>query len=182
MRLFVLLSMIGLLSFPASAQTPAEEQAGAELSYDDFGVPEQTLKVIEPAAQENAEETKAFPDCNDNLLVLEVRRVLAADTEGIKEESIVERRARLLALKNTENFRSIEVSSFRPEDNYELANILISAKINEGQTNESFRICVSDNPTLKRRIFLLLQEQSDDVKVYIVNYRPGKVTSFIFKK
>ena len=74
------------------------------------------------------------------------------------------------------------MSSFRPEENYELANILISAKINERQTNESFRICVSDNPTLKRRIFLLLQEQSDDVKVNIVNYRPGKVTSFIFKK
>ena len=182
MRLFVLLSMIGLLSFSAFAQTPAGEQTGAEISYDDFGIPEQTLKVIKPAVQENVTETKIFPDCNDELLISEVRRVLAADTKEIKEESIVERRARLLALKNTENFRSVDVDTFRPEDNYELANILITAKINEGQTNESFRICVSDNPTLKRRIFLLLQEQSDDVKVNIVNYRPGKVTSFIFKK
>ena len=182
MRLFVLLSMIGLLSFPASAQTPAEEQAGAELSYDDFGIPEQTLKVIKPSAQENAEETKAFPDCNDNLLVLEVRRVLAADTEGIKEESIAERRARLLALKNTEKFTLIELSSFKPEDNYELANIIIAAKVNDGMTNEDFRICVSDNPILKRRIFLLLQEDNTDFKVSIINYRPGKISSFIYKK
>ena len=182
MRLFVLLSAMSLLSFSAFAQAPAEEQAGAGVSYDDFGVPEQTLKVIEPSVQENTVETKAFPDCNDEVLISEVRRVLAVATEEIKEESISEKRARLLALKNTENFKPIDVNTFRPEDNYELANILITAKVNEGLTNEDFQICASDNPILKRRIFLLLQEDGDNFKVNIINYRPGKVASFIYKK
>ena len=182
MRLFVLLSMIVLLSFSAFAQTPAEEQTGAEISYDDFGIPEQTVKVIEPVEGEKVKEVKTFPSCNDSGLITKVRQELSIDSAEVKEESISERRLRILALKNTENFTPIEVASFRPEENYELANILITAKVNEGLTNEDFCICVSDNPILNRRIFLLLQEDGDNFKVSIVNYRPGKVTSFNYKK
>ena len=181
MRLAVLLSVMSLLNFSAFAQTPAEDQTGAEVSYDDFGIPEQTLKVIEPVTDKK-QEGRAFPSCDDEVLLSEVRNVLSTDSKEVKDESISERRSRLLALKNTENFEPIEVSSFKPEDNYELANILITAKVNEGLTNEDFHICVSDNPVLNRRIFLLLQEDGDGFKVSIVNYRPGKVNSFIYKK
>ena len=182
MRLAVLLSVMSLFSFSVFAQTTAEEPSDAEISYDDFGIPEQTLKVIEPVVEENKNEAKAFPACDDAALVAQVRQELAADSAEIQEESISERRSRLLALKNTENFTLVEVSTFRPEDNYELANILITAKVNDGLTNEDFQICAGDNQILKRRVFLLLQEAGADFNVSIINYRPGKVTSFIYKK
>ena len=59
---------------------------------------------------------------------------------------------------------------------------MIAAKINGGLSNADFRICASDNPVLRRRVFLLLRESEGSIRVDVVNYRPGAVPSFVYKK
>lgn len=177
MRCLVLLLMFCLISASAKAQE------AAEVGYDAFGVPEQEVKVIKaapvPAA---AAVSSSFPDCADAALQNGIRQLLSQDEIRISDESIAARRARLLALKNVGGFVPVDVSTFKPQDNYELANILITAKINQGLNNADFRICASENPVLKRRIFLLMQKTAEGLRVYVVNYRPGTTPSFLYKK
>ncbi len=177
MRCLVLLLMSCFLSASAKAQDGARE-----VSYDAFGVPEQTVKVIEAAPRMHQTVPDNFPSCDDSALLEGVRRAMSEDEDSLGDESISARRARLLALKNINNFSALDVDAFRPDDNYELANILIAAKINGGLSNADFRICASDNPVLRRRIFLLLRESEGSIRVDVVNYRPGAVPSFVYKK
>lgn len=171
-----------LLSCFLSASAKAQDNA-PEIKYDAFGVPEQEVRVIKAApAPAAAAVSSFFPDCADVALQNGVRQLLSQDESRISDASIAARRARLLALKNIGGFTPVEVSSFKPDDNYELANILITAKVNEGLTNADFRICAGDNPVLKRRVFLLLQRTDDGVKVYVANYRSGTVPSFFYEK
>lgn len=177
MRCLVLLLMSCFLSASAKAQDGARE-----VSYDAFGVPEQTVKVIEAAPRIHQTVPDNFPSCDDSALLDGVRRVMTEDENKLGDESISARRARLLALKNISNFSAVDVNAFRPDDNFELANILIAEKVNRGLSNADFRICASDNPVLKRRVFLLLRESTDGIRVDVVNYRPGTVPTFIYKK
>lgn len=129
-----------------------------------------------------AQEPNAFPECNDAALLEGVREAIAKDENALENESVVDYRARLLALKNVRNFTPLDVASFHPDDNRRVADILITAKINEGLTNADFRLCASDNPILKRRIFLLMRPAAEGLEVDIVNYRFGAIPSFIYKK
>ncbi len=155
-----------------------------EVEYDMFGVPTQEIRVIESPAVAAPQNPVEFPPCDDAALLAGVRRLLAEDESKIADESIVARRKRLLALKNADNFAPLAIRSFRPQDNYALANIMITAKINDGLTDDDFAICIGDNPILKRRIYLLLRNINKDggIRVDVVNYRLNMSPFFIYEK
>ena len=96
-------------------------------------------------------------------------------------ENLVAKRARLLALKNVDKFESVEVDSFRPDMNYDVANILVSSKINDGLVNSDFAICVADNAVLDRKIYLVMKRKEDKISVLIVNYKRGVIPSFVYE-
>lgn len=176
MRRLVFMLMLAMISGSAFAQD------GADISYDMFGVPEQTIKVLKPAVEETSAAAPMFPDCNDHQLLSGVRASLESGEERLDGENTVAYRGRRLALKNIDNFHEQSVAEFNPDDNRDLATLLVTTKINRGLTDTDFKICAGDNPALHRRVFLLLSSQDDAVRVQIVNFRSGKYPSFVLKK
>lgn len=176
MRIFVPLLTVLLFADVALAQNSQEQ-----VKYNSFGVPEQVLKIIVPNQSDEAEKNdnaKPFPECSDPLLINKIQNILNNDKSNIEEESIVQRRARILAAKNMTNFTPIDIDKFTPKTNRDVANIMISAKINQGLSDDDFAICEGDNPILKRRVYLLMQRLDSEIIVFIVNYRIGRIPSF----
>ncbi len=158
----------------------ASDNTIAEKEYDDFGVPTEVIRVVEPKREaENSEVL--FPSCSDVELLKQVRAILDEGGNSGINENLVAKRARLLALKNVDKFESVEVDSFRPDMNYDVANILVSSKINDGLVNSDFAICVADNAVLDRKFYLVMKRKEDKISVLIVNYKRGVIPSFVYE-
>ncbi|MBR2033724.1 MAG: hypothetical protein IKA03_03520 [Alphaproteobacteria bacterium] len=176
MRIFVSLLVSLFFANAAWAQNSHEE-----IEYNPFGVPEQVVKVIVPnkLAIEEPTTPLKFPLCSDASLIDKLQNILKEDNLSLDNESIIQKRARILAAKNMTNFSPVDVKTFRPEINREIANIMITAKINQGLTNDDFAICAGDNPILKRRVYLLMQRKDTEIAVSVVNYRIDRIPSFV---
>lgn len=176
MRVFVSLLISLFFANAAWAQNPHEE-----VEYNPFGVPDQVLKVIVPdkLVLEEQINTFKFPLCSDALLIEKLQNILKEDNLSTNIESTIQKRARVLAAKNMTNFSPVDVKTFRPEINREIANIMITAKINQGLTDDDFAICAGDNPILKRRVYLLMQRKDSEITVSVVNYRIDTIPSFV---
>ena len=178
MRVFV-----PLLSFVLFINIAWAQNSHEEIEYNPFGVPEQILKVITPEQLDIVKkdgDVKPFPKCSDPLLISKIQKILNDDNLNIEVESVVQKRARILAAKNMATFSSVDVANFNPKTNRDVANMMITAKINQGLSNDDFAICVGDNPILKRRVYLLMQRKDSEITVFIVNYRTAVTPSFIF--
>ncbi len=162
----------------------AQEAAAPEVQYNAFGVPEQVVKEIAAAEAEHPAVVPAF-DCNNAELLKQVRDKIDSLQSQTSEENVVERRRRLLSLKYVENFRPLSVEDFVPRDNYRVANRMIYVKINEGLKDSDLRLCVSDNPILDRKVYLLMYRLKDEIRVDIINYTAAADVSepfIIYKK
>lgn len=177
MRCLIFALAFGLWTSVAYAQDSA-----SDITYDWFGVPEQTIKIVKPAAKQSAGQEFDFPDCNESKLLAGVHRTIAENMAKGVSENVISRRSRLLTLKNMKNFVPVDIKTIRPHDNPQLAAVLVSEKINSGLNDNNFRICAGDNPIVQKRVFLLLQADDTDIIVKIINYNPHKVLSFIYKK
>lgn len=176
MRIFV--SLLVSLFFANAAWA---QNSHGEIEYNPFGVPEQVVKVIVPNKLAIEEQTTPlkFPLCSDASLIDKLQNILKEDNLNTNNESTIQKRARILAAKNMTNFSPVDVKTFRPEINREIANIMITAKINQGLTNDDFAICAGDNPILKRRVYLLMQRKDSEITVSVVNYRIDTIPSFV---
>ena len=138
------------------------------------------IKTIDNSQQHVSSDNHLvkFPDCNDATIIKNLSEILAQDKITLSENNILELRSKLLARRNFNKFKSIPLADFRPQDNFDIANLLITLKINQGLKDNDFHICVSGNPILKRRIWLLMIQKNDYIQVNIINYKSGKIFSF----
>lgn len=177
MRCLALALAFVWLTCAAQAQDNA-----ANLTYDMFGVPEQTIKVVKPVEKLGSDLSYDFPDCNAPELIAATQKSIADDMANISGESAISRRYRLLTLKSMNQFEAMDINTVRPQDEPELAAILVVDKINFGRHDEEFKICAGENLVTHKRVFLLLRAENDGFNVKIVNYFPHRILSFIYKK
>lgn len=149
----------------------AQEAAGAApaMEYDTFGVPKQVLREI---TAPNRPEALTSPDvdCNDAGLLQQVKDKISELQKAADDENVVERRARLLALKHIGSFAEQNPAEFQPKDNYRVANRIIAVKINGHLKDEELKLCVGGNPVLERKVYLLMYRINGAVYVDIINY------------
>lgn len=165
MRCLAVVTALVLWSNCAAAQ----DAAAPEVRYNTFGVPEQVVREIASAEAERPAAAPAL-DCNDAGLLAQVRGKIDSLQPQAAGENVVERRRRLLSLKHIGKFRPLSVADFVPRDNYRVANRMIYVKINEGLKDSDLRLCVSDNPVLDRKVYLLMYRLKDEIRVEIINY------------
>lgn len=175
MRFFVLI-VLCLLGRSSLAQEDA-------YPYDLFGNPLTPLKVISANNDDKDEKHPIFLDCNDKCLLENLDSFIPSDKKILKDESIVAYRHRILAQKHITNFTSLSLDDFELDKNRQIAELLISEKINKGLQDKDFALCASDNPILKRKVYLLQQHNDDgDILVYVIGYNIDKIHQFICKK
>ena len=158
---------VALVMLLWSSYSAAQDNATAEVEYNAFGVPNQVVRSISANSSEPNSRTIEI-DCNNVELLNQVRqKINSLQTE---EENIVKHRRRLLALKHIEKFSHLSVKDFVPKDNYRVANRIITIKINNGLKDEDLQLCVSSNPILSRKVYLLIYTLEDKKYVEIINY------------
>lgn len=154
--------------------------------YDMFGNPVDAIKVISVEEKEHADEAElkyVFLACDDKRLLDGLSSVTSADKKILDGESIIAYRHRILAQKHITNFSSLPLNKFNVIESLQLAEVLISEKIKKSLQDKDFAICVSDNPILKRKVYLLQQYNADgNILVYVIGYSVDKIHQFICKK
>ncbi len=186
MKRFLAFLIFGCLFTPRAGAQDAAIQAEADAARNLFGVPEQTLRIIEaPRTQPASSRQKTFPQCSDPVLIAQAQEVLRQARKGDDNQgSIYRRRRTVLALKNIDNFKEVSLKTFRPKDNYTVAQKMMTIKMNEHISEADLQLCASDNPILKNKVYLLLHEVPEGIKADILNYPLGENEdnpSFIYK-
>lgn len=167
MRYLAIVLTFVLWSGVSAAQEDSGSAPAAE--YNTFGVPNQVLREITaPNRPENL--TPPDVDCNDAGLLQQVRDKISELQKAADDENVVERRARLLALKHIGSFAEQNPAEFQPKDNYRVANRIIAVKINRHLKDGELKLCVSGNPVLDRKIYMLIYRFEGSVYVEIINY------------
>lgn len=172
---------------PAAQEISAAENSPAP-KLNSFGTSEETIQIIN---NQDGGEIRLAPEisprkptCENPMLLTQVHQAVSAWQQKSPAENIYDRRARLLTIKNIRSFAAVDVESFVPADNYKVADRMITVKINERLSNQDLQLCVSNNPILKDKIYLLLRPLNDDtVGVDVLNY-PGtekSPISFVFR-
>ncbi len=175
MRLLMLLAicLFGRLSW-------AQEDANP---YDLFGNPTDIIKVISADNNNTDEDNPVFLACDDKILQDRLMSIISSGDKIEKNESIINYRHRVLAQKHLTNFISLPLDSFNADENRKLAELLVSEKINKGMHDKDFAICVSDNPVLKHKVYLLQRYNSNnEILIDIIGYNADKILQFIYKK
>lgn len=181
MRCLWLLTFFGLVAGSAAATgapAPREKETSAEkveetVKFNAFGVPAETVTVIENQDAVRPNSGHLFPDCQASALEDQVRKRIISFQGETKAENTYERRARRLAEKNIGSFTQVDLEKFSPADNYLIADRLITLKINRKLTDHDFRLCVGSNPLTSRQLYLLMYPAlgEEGVSVDVLNFQ-----------
>lgn len=181
MRCLWLLTLFGLFAGSAAAAgaaAPREKETPAEkveetVKFNAFGVPAETVTVIENQDAVRPEAGHSFPDCQTPALEQQVRDRIISFQGETKAENTYERRARRLAEKNIGSFTPVDLAKFSPADNYLIADRLITLKISRKLTDHDFQLCVGSNPLTSRQLYLLMYPApgKEGISVDVLNFQ-----------
>lgn len=147
-----------------------------------FGYPDKNLvTIIENTTTDEGAHINPKPDCHNAKLVSEAQAVLQPyiDTNA---QTISDKRKIKLVLKNIDNFTPLDIKQVGIEQNPIVAARMIELKINNRLSEQNIKICQSDNPVLSAKIYLIMYDDGDNVKVEILNFANKTIPSFIFSK
>lgn len=153
-----------------------------------FGEPEQPIAEI-PAVEEKEvkpETLMAFPPCNDERLMAEVRNIITKYQESTPAGNTYDRRSQQLAVKNITSFVNQRVDAFVPAQNYKVADRIIMLKMNQHLTSDEMELCSGVNPVLKKNIYILLYQIDGKIIADVIDYKnptPGEspYLSFVYQ-
>ena len=174
-------------SAPEHKNAPAEKAEKIEepVKLNAFGVPVETVTVIENQDAARAEAVYAFPECSAPGLEQQVRERIVSFQAETEPENTYERRARKLAEKNIGSFSPVDLAQFRPADNYLIADRLITLKISRKLTDNDFRLCVGSNPLTSRQLYLLMYPApgGEGVAIDVLNFQnAGRPLTFQYRE
>lgn len=172
-----LLALLFLSSFihPCFANETVDEEY-EELNA--FGFPDKSfVKLIEGKKQNSQVIVNEKPDCSDESLIKKIREA-ARPFVASKSTTIVNRRRNILITKNIDKFSDLNTEDAYNLDNRVLKARLVELKINNSLDNKNFKICQSDNPILKNKLYLLMYDDNKDVIVELLNLNTDNIPTF----
>ncbi len=113
-----------------------------------------------------------FPSCDDEELQKQIQYHIKEYEKQYPQKSVDERRHQMLNLKNTSGFSAISISEFKPKQNRDVANRIISLKLNELIGEKDMRLCFQKNRISEKTVYLLMYRKADAIKVEILGYLP----------
>lgn len=160
------------------AENEDESRVKNDVRFNAFGVPDTIVGVMENQPDKITETKITFPDCDDERLLAETRRLMDEYQTNETAENIHQYRRQRLVAKNMGRFTAVDVSEFKPRDNYEVADRMITLKINDGIPSDAFRICRGSNSVIGREIFLLMYPAENQVVVEVLNFTASEPLRF----
>lgn len=150
-----------------TADNAKQEEAAANISL------QQLKSVIGDSSFFNEKPAVFHPECNNPRLKEKVLARIQEYYKQKKQTSIVDERRQALMLKRLKSFVTVDVKSFQPQENYNVADRLIDIKINDGIKAQDLSLCKSVGD---REIYLLIYPQNNFYTVEIINF-PGQPDS-----
>lgn len=165
---------------PVFAQEAGDDDETVETNA--FGYPDKNLvKVIDAVEIKGHAPVNPKPDCDDPKLTAAAREALRPFIHSGYQSIADKRRARLV-LKNTDNFTPLPLAELTPNENRRAAGRVLELKINSHLGEENIKVCQSDNPILSAKLYLVMYDDGNEVKVDIINFSNKNIPSFIFGK
>lgn len=165
---------------PALAQESGDKDEAVETNA--FGYPDKSLvKIIENSDVRGYAPVNPKPECNVPELAAAAREALRPFIHS-DNQSIADKRNNRLILKNTDNFTLLPLSEITPAQYRRVAGRILELKINNNLGDENIKVCQSDNPVLSAKLYLIIYDDGNDVKVDIINFSAKNIPSFIFDK
>lgn len=176
-----LIALVALLTcvHPCFAVEQTEDDY-EEVELNAFGYPDKSfVTIIENKQVKYNIRSKDKPACEDEKLADMVREVAKPfiDSDAV---TIVNKRRNILIIKNIGNFKDLSI-----DEAYTLKNRIVKArltelKINEKLGNENFKICQSNNKILHDKLYVLMYDDNDNIKVELLNLAIDDIPSFYF--
>ena len=94
--------------------------------------------------------------------------------------SIFNKRRNLLITKNIDNFTDLSIEDASKMNNRVILARMTELKINKKLHNGNFKICQSNNPILKDKLFILMYDDNNNIKAELLNLAIEEIPSFYF--
>ncbi len=121
-------------------------------------------------AQENISPSSRLPRCDAPALMEALNAKVAEYYAGQPAENITTRRRQALILKNMEKFEEIDITSFQPSDNYQVANLIMMKKMNLGLVEADMRICKNEADSILSEVYLLIYPDNGMARASLINF------------
>ena len=108
------------------------------------------------------------PKCESQLLLDKVIRRIEDFTYNSYARSTISKRKNALIKANINGFATKNIKTFKPEDDFNTANALMSLKINKQLTDDDIILC-KQTGNHKLPLYLLIYPQEKDYMVHIIN-------------
>ena len=168
-----------LFIFPCFATEQTEEEY-EEVELNAFGFPDKSfVKLIENKQTSSRAKINEKPACSDEKLIKRVREVAKPFVETTSS-TIVNKRRNILITKNIDNFSDISIDDANTLENRVLRARMVELKINNKLDNSNFKICQSNNPILKDKLYILMYDFNNNIKVEILNLAVEDIPTFLF--
>ncbi len=182
-KYLIALLLVTLFTVPAFANKITEETNDFiedEENINAFGFPDKNvIKIIENKINNKPAKILEKPECSDKILA-KMARDAAEPFINIPSISIFNKRRNLLITKNIDNFTDLSIGDIPNMQNKIILARMTELKINNNLRNENFKICQSDNPILNDKLFVLMYDNNDNIKVELLNLAIENIPSFYF--
>lgn len=186
MRFWTVFAALFLLAQSGYAEEISEQKGTAETeTKEERNQSDSQNNVADENIEKSAVEKFVFPECSNDKLILKVKQVTDEFQSKITASSIRDRRHRILVSKSIGNFSDEKLSDFRPQDNYTVANRMITLKINGGMDEKDIKLCSSDSTLVGHKIYLLMFPENGKIKVEVINFstdqEEGNLLPFVYE-
>lgn len=167
-RIIGLLLTLGLACSPALAQSV--NNIADEKESDTFGevVLENSAEFDNPNEELGKIIAIERPACDTPAFVSKALEAIKDYTNKIPASSTIEKRNKALILSNIDGFSQVSAEGFKPSDDFNTANALITIKINKKIDGRDIILCRQDG-SVPQRLYLIAYPYADNYKVHVIN-------------
>ncbi len=170
------------LALAQEAGAPVDDEDEEEVETNAFGYPDKNLvKVIEAGAEVQMTAVQEKPACDDRRLVVQAQEVLKPYVD-VDVYTIADKRKMHLVLKNVDNFTVLNDEDISLAKNRLLAARAVELKVNNALNDNNITVCQSDNPILGYKLYLMMYDDPQGVRVDVLNFSTRQTPSFIFQQ
>ncbi len=186
MRFWTVFAVLFLLTQPCYAEEVSGQEEAAKAETEEGNIqPDSQDNVAKESIEKKENAGVVLPECSDSKLTLKVKQVTDEFQAKTEASSIRDRRHQILVSKSIGKFSDEELSSFRPKDNYTVANRMITLKINGGLDEKNIKLCSSDSTLVGHKIYLLMFPENGKIKVEVINFSTdqgeGNILPFVYE-
>ena len=178
-KYLVALLFLSLFICPVFANEQVDEEY-EDVELNAFGFPDKSfVTLIENKQIDSQIAITPKPECSDKNLIKKVRETAKPYVESTAA-TIVNKRRNILITKNIDNFSDLSIDETNSMENRILKARLVELKINNKLDNRNFKLCQSDNPILKDKLYILMYDNNNNVAVELLNLAVDDVPTFLF--